>query len=747
MKALWWIVAACLLVASISLGQPVWAQTSATGGIKGVVTDPSGAVVPNVKVTALSDTGQTRVTKTGADGTYALSLLPPGNYHFSFEAAGFRKTEAPTITVTVTETSTLNQVLQVGSQTQEVTVTANVEATQTSTSTVGTVVGSQTVVDLPLSTRNYTNLISLSPGVNASVNNATALGKGSQDVAVNGSSKSQNNYQMDGVAINNFAGFNQTAETGFYGSFAVPPPDAIQEFKIQTSTFDASFGRNPGANVNVVTRSGTNQFHGAAFYFLRQTIFNANDFFLKQSEFNAGQPNNRGVLNQNQFGGTFGGPVKKDKLFFFITYQETEQKNGISGYGFSTGIRLPGLGPYNAPGSRGTCPLAATTVAGCDATAQAFAAALGAIYVGKPTAGSTAPNPGATVAANGSNINPVALRILQLPLGNGYYIPSSGASSATSTQGPTSAISDPAIYHNQLGIGNFDYVINSKNTLSGRYTFSNEPSLGSFACGLIGSACLVGAPVTTDYGAQDVVLKVTTVVTNNFVNELRTSYQRNTTDNNTGVPYTNTQVGIAPVTPAFDQFDNVSVSGLFSVGSSFLFLETLVTNQNQFADQISWTHGIHSIRAGFEAERIYSNLDTPGLSIGGLSFSTFQDFLVGAGGGCGVVETPTCNGGPSSNIASNSVTSRIPPSWPLPPLSTAGLRRVHSGRHQSQQSFDDQCGTSMGIRRPAFRCRWPGYELLAKSGQHGSIPWNHRCNGNFGRLDRSQQLQLYSERR
>ena len=390
MKALWWILAACLLVASISLGQPAWAQTSATGGIKGVVTDPSGAVVPNVKVTALSDTGQTRVTKTGADGTYALDLLPPGNYRFSFEAAGFRKTEAPTITVTVTETSTLNQVLQVGSQTQEVTVTANVEATQTSTSTLGTVVGSQAVVDLPLSTRNYTNLISLSPGVNASVNNATALGKGSQDVAVNGSSKAQNNYQMDGVAINNFAGFNQTAETGFYGSFAVPPPDAIQEFKIQTSTFDASFGRNPGANVNVVTRSGTNQFHGAAFYFLRQTIFNANDFFLKQSEFNAGQPNNRGVLNQNQFGGTFGGPVKKDKLFFFITYQETEQKNGISGYGFSTGIRLPGLGPYNAPGSRGTCPLAATTVAGCDATAQAFAAALGAIYVGKPTAGSTA---------------------------------------------------------------------------------------------------------------------------------------------------------------------------------------------------------------------------------------------------------------------------------------------------------------------------------------------------------------------
>ena len=124
--------------------------------------------------------------------------------------------------------------------------------------------------------------------------------------------------------------------------FPIPNPDAIQEFKIQTSTYDAGYGRNPGANVNVVTKSGTNPFHGTAFEFFRNSVLNANDWFIKR-ELNCSMArcNKPPVLNQNQYGGTFGGPIKKDKLFFFVSYQETSQKNGISPYGFQTPVLPP----------------------------------------------------------------------------------------------------------------------------------------------------------------------------------------------------------------------------------------------------------------------------------------------------------------------------------------------------------------------------------------------------------------------
>src|SRR5215831_10650193 len=178
-------------------------QTAATGALAGTVTDQTGAVVANAKVTVTSETGQVRQGSTGSDGTYKFGILPPGTYQVKFEASGFKAVEVPATKITVTETAVLDGHLEVGVQTQEVTVTTEVETIQTSSSTLGTVLASREVSDIPLSTRNYTNLLSLSAGANASVNNATALGKGSQDIATNGSSTGQNNYQMDGVAINN----------------------------------------------------------------------------------------------------------------------------------------------------------------------------------------------------------------------------------------------------------------------------------------------------------------------------------------------------------------------------------------------------------------------------------------------------------------------------------------------------------------------------------------------------------------
>ena len=444
--------AVAIVILLMTLVPRLSAQTAATGALTGTVSDPTGAVVPNVTVTATSlDTGQTRTATTGAEGAYTINLLPPGRYHVKFEAAGFTPVEVPSANVNVTETEVLNRTLAIGAQTQEVSVQADVETIQTATSALGTVVNTETVTELPLNTRNYTNLLAMSAGANAPVTNATALGKGSSLVATNGGGTAQNNYLQDGVSLQNWFSFGTGTEGTLYGALAIPNPDTIAEFKIQTSTYDAGYGRNPGANVNVITKSGTNQFHGVAFEFFRNSVLNANDWFYKRSEATnvsnlgvaAPLPNKQPVVNQNQFGGVFGGPVKKDKLFFFVSYQETQQKNGLSGYG-SSNVELAPI-PL---GDRGSCPtptaalqtsLAAQQVwlGQCNSAGQAFVPALAAA-VGAPchpgnkfdapsTAGSISVqctlNPATSPLAN---INPVAIGLLQLKLPNGqYFIPSS----------------------------------------------------------------------------------------------------------------------------------------------------------------------------------------------------------------------------------------------------------------------------------------------------------------------------------
>src|SRR5262249_27110080 len=173
-------------------------------------------------------------------------------------------------------------------------------------------------MQLPLSTRNYTQALTMSPGVIADVNNAAELGKGSQDVYVNGASNISNNFQMDGTYVNNFA--SGRAENFLVeGGIPIPNPDAIQEFQVQTTLFDAGYGRGAGANVDVVTKSGSNDWHGSAFEFIRNDVLDANDFFLNENS------QQRPTMKQNQFGGSLGGRFIKDRAFFFFSYQGTRQ--------------------------------------------------------------------------------------------------------------------------------------------------------------------------------------------------------------------------------------------------------------------------------------------------------------------------------------------------------------------------------------------------------------------------------------
>src|SRR5712691_5199929 len=593
-----WVLVAFL---SILWVPSLLGQTAGTGALTGAVKDASGAVIPNATVTLTRiETGQGRTTMTGADGVYRVTLLPPGNYRVRIEAAGFKPVEVSSITVAVTETAVLDRGLEVGAQAQTITVESEVENIQTTSSALGTVVNTRSMEALPLSSRNFTNLLAMTAGANAGVVNSTTLGKSATGIAVNGADIGQNTYLQDGVAVNTWSSTNTTQEGTSSGAFPTPNPDTIQEFKIQTSNYDAGYGRNPGANVNVVTKSGTNAFHGSAFEFFRNTALNANDYFRNATG------GSRLTLNENQYGGTFGGPVKKDKLFFFVAYQETAAKNGIAGFGYS----VVNLSPIpNMP--RGSCPAGATLVTGCDATAQAFAQALGNTVcpTNNPNNGSDVANKGAVpVACDGSNINPISLGLMQLKLPNGQYImPGAytvpGGSSAPGTgakaQYPLATFTDPSTFHDHQGMGNGDYLINSKHTLSARYFFEQDPTNGNFASNgtrITATNLLPGFPIFEAKTNQAALLRLTSILSNNLVNEARVSYQRLIAVANNLNTFTNSQVGIKDLTPGVDNLSKFTIQGLYSFGSDTAFGVNNRSNQFQWADQISWTHGIHTLR-------------------------------------------------------------------------------------------------------------------------------------------------------
>jgi hypothetical protein len=580
------------------------AQSAGTSGLAGTITDPSGAAIPNVAVALTNnDTGQSRTATTGSDGAYKFTLLPPGSYKVHFTAVGFKTSEVTAVTLNVTEVPTLDRTLEVGQQSDQVTVEASAEILQTQSSTLGTTVGTKTVTALPLSNRNYTQILGLSSGVTANVNNATNFGKATQDFSVNGADPGQNNYQMDGVAINNIANGGSSNDGGIYAGIGIPNPDAIQEFKIQTSTYDASYGRNPGANVNVLTKSGSNAFHGGAWWFLRNEDLDANDFF--QNRDGGGKQQ---IFRQNQVGGSIGGPIKKDKLFFFADYQETRQYNGVAAQGSSTQYLppLPG-GDRSAPGYR-----AALGSALCPAN-----------HPGDPSFNVflTGIVPGIQVACDGSNINPVALNWLNLKNKDGsYYVPSSGTSTYQFTK-----FSIPATYEEHQLILNGDYLISQKNTLAMRYFYSNNPQTLPFGAGI------PGTPSQAQYSTTDAVLKLTTLVSPTFVNELRGSFQRNlaaTTDTTPGTPQ---QIGMTPIIPNQTELPfTLFITGM-SMGGG-LNPSFSPTTQMQVADQISWSHGKHTIRAGYEYEETQWNIVFAGLERGFLFFGSFGDWLIGRGG-------------------------------------------------------------------------------------------------------------------
>src|ERR1700680_2921424 len=284
-----------------------------TGSIRGTVVDPSGAIVQVATVTAKQiETGLTRVAVSDRQGEYVLVELPIGHYQLEVQAKGFQKYLQQGISLDVNETAMVSIHLKIGAETQQVEVSADAAFVQSTVSSLGQTVMEREILDLPLDGRNFSQLGLLQPGVvplTPGLLEAGGPARADQAYAVDGQRPESNNFLIDGADNVN------AVDAGFV---LKPPIDAIAEFKILTHNANAEFGRNTGSTTNIVTRGGTNSFHGAAWEFLRNDAMGASDYFTQRVL----------PLKQNQFGGTFGGPILRDKTFFFGYYEGFRNRQG-----------------------------------------------------------------------------------------------------------------------------------------------------------------------------------------------------------------------------------------------------------------------------------------------------------------------------------------------------------------------------------------------------------------------------------
>ena len=287
---------------------PLWAQTP-TGQFTGQVTDPSGSVVADARITVENlDTGVQNETRSNQTGNFTVPLLPPGTYRLTAQRDGFRPISESGYTLNVGQIIRVDFAMKLGSSTQTIQVAAETPMIDTETAAMGTVIDNRKISNLPLNQRNVFRLALLAPGVSAApgfgdqFNTATGF-------RINGGRANENEIMIDGVS-NSMTAANPILVVAIF-----PSPDALQEFKVQTNIYAAEYGRTSGGVVNMVLKSGSNQFHGSAYDFLRNSVLDSNDFFANRS----GTP--LFSFKRNQFGGTIGGPIVRDKAFFFAGYE------------------------------------------------------------------------------------------------------------------------------------------------------------------------------------------------------------------------------------------------------------------------------------------------------------------------------------------------------------------------------------------------------------------------------------------
>jgi len=589
-----------LLILLVSGG--LWAQSGTTGALDGTVKDQEGSPIPDVAVSLVNRaTNQTFTAKTAANGTYHFSLLAPGEYEVRFAATGYGAELMTSMVINVAEDPVLNASLEPG----EIPVARACHCVlgPTAASSNGTLVDGKTIRAVPLNTRNLAQMLSMASGSAADVNNAGTLGRGTPNVNVNGNSTA-GAYSIDGA----------------YSPTVTPNPDAISQLRIQTSQYDAGYGAQvPGTSL--ITKSGENEIHGDAWEFVRNDIFNANAFFRNS----AGQ--SRPNLKQNQYGSTLGGPVRRNKLFYFGSWQGTRQTNGLDPTS-TANLILP---PLN--GDRSAAALAAQF---CPANHM-----LGG-----------QPNPNYLTFAGGKQldcqdrntattapINPVALRLLQTKLPDGSWLipnPQTLLTSGSDAGLGFSSYALPSTYHDNQYMVNLDYLVAPKQTLSVRSYFATVSQLRTFgAPGSYPGVAMVpedGSPQSLR--AEDYVnsIRFTSDLGRGVVNEARISFTR-TIQNAQGVGTpTASSLGMIAADPALAQAPEIDVLG--PLGTFRLFgslLNDFGTHINTWsgADTVSLVRGRHSLRLGGVLwTQFNARLDT-GPARGKIVFQTFEDFMVG----------------------------------------------------------------------------------------------------------------------
>jgi hypothetical protein len=613
------VFAISLFLLMLLTSASAWAQKD-TGAITGIVTDPSGGVVSGAKVTATDvDRGTTLVATTNAEGEYQFSPLRIGRYTITVEMSGFQRTVLGPVQVDVQERPAINAKLQVGSVSETITISTQGPQLETDTSDLGQVQDSRTIETLPLNGRNYAQLALLSAGIGPSEPGSRV--SGSYGFSSNGARSLQNNFQLDGVDNNSDLGDVLNGS-----SYVIQPSvDALAEFKVQTNAYSAEFGRGNGAIMNATIKSGTNEFHGDAYEFFRNDMLDARNAFDQQGR----QP-----YQQNQFGATIGGPILKNRLFFFGDYEGLRIRQALPQLSLvPTPAQISGdFSSYltNSPAiivdANGNptgqvardCSGNPTYVGEIFNTRLTQASGLNPDgYCGVPI-GVTAGGLPTNIFPQGT-IDPLAARLAAL-----FPAPNANINGSNYLAEPKRSQSQD----------NFDvrgdYTIGAKDTLFGRFSYEQQPSFtpSPFNNVLDGGAFQDGYQ---NNSYRSVAIGETHTFSPTTVNEVRVGYNRINShrfqlnyDTNVagelnfpGVPYSTNNGGL----PSISIED-----GTASIGSSGFLPSIEKQNAYVVAENLTKVVGRHSLKFGTELRFIQFTIFQPAASRGSMNFaSDFTD--------------------------------------------------------------------------------------------------------------------------
>ncbi len=576
----------------LAAGGNLWAQT--TGSIRGTVADPTGAVVPGAQIAAiLTRANSSRTAESNADGTYILTSLPVGRYTVVVKAEGFEEYRQEGIDVQIGRVMLVNVGLKLGTLAQVVTAEAEAPMVETTNTQMGAVVSDREVVQLPLNARDTYQLLQLQPGVQSQLGSDLFYGSDQAGVvSVNGGRGRSNNFTVNGGDANDqFANLPAIQ----------PSPDSIEEFRVMTSTFDAEFGRNSGSVVNVVTKSGGNTVHGNVYEFIRNQHLNARNFFEGP----------RPDFKQNQFGGTLGGPIKRDRTFFFLSYEGRRIHQGIPSPTVAVPTEAERQGDFSAGDPfAGTLSddFLAQTLAARPGCASAIQTNSGAALAGGAAYGSIFPGNVIPSQCFDATALDLMKQFVPLPNSAGLYYQASPIERNRADQGTL----------------RIDHKLTDHQQFNAYYYFDDDFLAKPFAKFEAGGADLPGFGDLTNERFQQLNLTHTWVSGSSAVNELRFAFFRegqlrflhpqstNLVQNscvtvdpaNCFSDPNDSRLGITPnLGPDHEGVPFVDVSGGFSLGNNLEGELPQFGNTFQFADNLSKVKGSHSLKIGADVSR------------------------------------------------------------------------------------------------------------------------------------------------